>query len=139
MIDAMSSSNAFRLAMLAPKFWLSWLAVALAWGVARLPLSWMLALGRGLGHLAFYLAGSRRRIAKVNIDLCFPELTPQQRTQLLKDNLLHTGMGLTRSDHSLAVSPTQSARACRLTDWNIFTPLGCGQRCAATRRALHLY
>ena len=48
----------------------------------------------GFGHLAFYLAGSRRRIAKVNIDLCFPELTPQQRDQLLKDNLLHTGMGL---------------------------------------------
>ena len=97
MIDAMSSSNAFRPAMLAPKFWPSWLAVALAWGVARLPLSWMLALGRGLGHLAFYLDGSRRRVAKVNIDLCFPELTPQQRTQLLKDNLLHTGMGLTEA------------------------------------------
>lgn len=94
MIAAMSSSNAFRAAMLAPKFWPSWLVVALAWGMARLPLSWILALGRGFGHLAFYLAGSRRRIAKVNIDLCFPELTPKQRDQLLKDNLLHTGMGL---------------------------------------------
>lgn len=80
--------------MLAPKYWLSWLLVGCAWIIARMPLSWVLALGRGFGHLAFYAANSRRRIAEVNIKLCFPELTDTQRARMVKDNLLHTGMGL---------------------------------------------
>jgi KDO2-lipid IV(A) lauroyltransferase len=94
MIAAMSSSHSFRPAMLAPKFWPSWIVVGLAWGMARLPLSWILALGRGLGTLAFSVATSRRHIAKVNLKLCFPELSDQQRTKMLKENFLHTGMGL---------------------------------------------
>ena len=95
MIAAMSSSNAFAPCDARTKILAELAGSGSSSGhVARLPLSWILALGRGFGHLAFYLAGSRRRIAKVNIDLCFPELTPQQRDQLLKDNLLHTGMGL---------------------------------------------
>jgi len=80
--------------MLAPKYWPSWLVVSCAWVLARLPLSWILALGRGFGHLAFHLATSRRRIAEVNIKLCFPELSDDQHVHMVKDNLLHTGMGL---------------------------------------------
>ena len=97
MIAAMALSNSFSTKMLAPKFWPSWILVLIAYVVARLPLSWILALGRGLGHLAYHLAASRRHIAEVNIKLCFPELGDHERARLVKDNLLHTGMGLTEA------------------------------------------
>ena len=70
--------------MLAPKYWLSWALVAMAWLVARLPLTWILALGRCLGHIVYRLGGSRRHIAEVNIKLCFPELSDVERAQLVK-------------------------------------------------------
>ena len=93
----MAFFNMSHYKMLAPKFWPSWLLVAIAWLIARLPLSWILSLGKLLGHLAYHVAGSRRHIAEVNIKLCFPELSEAERTQLVKDNLLHTGMGLTEA------------------------------------------
>ena len=71
--------------MLAPKYWLSWALVAMAWLVARLPLTWILALGRCLGHIVYRLGGSRRHIAEVNIKLCFPELSDVERAQLVKE------------------------------------------------------
>ena len=43
------------------------------WLLHWLPLSVQAALGRGLGALLFALAGSRRRIAMRNLELCFPE------------------------------------------------------------------
>tara|TARA_B100000900_G_scaffold297849_1_gene256381 strand:- start:932 stop:1858 length:927 start_codon:yes stop_codon:yes gene_type:complete len=94
MIATMASSNSFSSKMLAPKFWPSWALVITAYLIARLPLTWILALGRGLGHLAYHFARSRRHIAEINIKLCFPELDDCDRAQLVKDNLLHTGMGL---------------------------------------------
>jgi KDO2-lipid IV(A) lauroyltransferase len=93
----MAPSNSFHTTMLAPKYWLSWVLVAMAWLVARLPLTWILALGRCLGHIVYRLGGSRRHIAEVNIKLCFPELSDIERAQLVKENLLHTGMGLTEA------------------------------------------
>lgn len=48
------------------------------------PLSWLRALGWLVGHLLCVLALRRRRIAEVNLALCFPERSEAQRRHLVR-------------------------------------------------------
>lgn len=68
-------------------------ADALAGLVARLPQPLLLGIGRLLAWLLWPVLGKRRRYAQANIDLCFPELTPAQRAQLVRDTLRETVTG----------------------------------------------
>jgi Kdo2-lipid IVA lauroyltransferase/acyltransferase len=77
-----------------PRVWGSWLAVAVAWLVARLPLDVLLRLGRGFGRAAYRFARRRRQIARVNVALCFPELDASQREALVRQSFVHTGVSL---------------------------------------------
>jgi Kdo2-lipid IVA lauroyltransferase/acyltransferase len=60
--------------------------LALMWLLHGLPLVVQAALGRGLGRLLYTLAGSRRRIALRNLELCFPDLDPAAREALARDH-----------------------------------------------------
>ena len=53
------------------------LGVALMQGLARLPLAWLRGLGWLLGLLLYAVAAPRRRVARINLGLCFPDLSPQ--------------------------------------------------------------
>ena len=90
----MHDSSPPRPSLLAPRLWPVWFTAALMWLLARLPISWIFALGKAVGALGYYLAGSRRRIAEVNIAKCFPTLDAEQRQQLVRANFRHTGMGV---------------------------------------------
>ena len=68
---------------------LEWLAAA----IARLPQRLLLALGSGLTFLLWPLLGKRRRYARINLALCFPQLEDAQRSRLLRDNLRATVTG----------------------------------------------
>ena len=59
-----------------------------------LPIKWQLAVGRGLGMLFYWLVPSRRHIAEVNINLCFPEKSLSARKTLVKDSFKSVGMGV---------------------------------------------
>ena len=60
------------------------LVLALLWLVHPLPLAAQAALGRALGALLHGLAGSRRRIALRNVELCLPELGEDERRALVR-------------------------------------------------------
>jgi len=90
--DFVMDRPAFRVYFLHPRFWPLWLGMGLLWLVVQLPYRWLLALGRGLGGLMYHLAGSRRRIAERNLELCFPELSVGERQRLLRENFASTGM-----------------------------------------------
>ncbi|MCX7545091.1 lysophospholipid acyltransferase family protein [Marinicella gelatinilytica] len=77
--------------------------VALAKLFCRLPLSWQLAGGRMLGRLFYWLPNRRRRIAAINIDLCFPDYKDPKA--LLKANLIATGQGVTEMLAALWFQP----------------------------------
>ena len=62
-------------------------------GLARLPQAALLALGAALAWLLQPLLRQRRRIAQVNIDLCFPELDASARRRLVDANLRATVTG----------------------------------------------
>lgn len=62
----------------------AWLLLALVWLLHWLPLPVLAALGVGLGRMLHGLAGSRRRIALRNLELCLPGLTLAERQAIVR-------------------------------------------------------
>jgi KDO2-lipid IV(A) lauroyltransferase len=77
-----------------PRYWLIWLAMGVAWLVARLPLTALWWLGRKLGKVLFKLAHRRRDYAQRNIALCFPDKSATEQDALLKEHFAQLGMSL---------------------------------------------
>ena len=67
----------------------AYLAIGFMRLLALLPLSWVRGLGWLLGSLLFYLIRSRRRVAEINLTLCFPEQTNQQIRRLARQNFIY--------------------------------------------------
>ena len=76
-----------------PLVWPAWIVVGIGWLIARLPLRFLWAIGRGLGTLLYRLGGNRRRITEINVELCLPELSPEERERLVRSNFRHVAMG----------------------------------------------
>lgn len=70
------------------------LLLALLWLLHWLPLGLQAAIGRGVGALLYALAGSRRRVALRNLELCFPEKTPDERARLAREHFGWLGRSL---------------------------------------------
>ncbi len=101
--------------LLHPRYWPSWLGVGLLWLLARLPRRWLMAMGAGLGRLIGKLAGSRRRIAARNIELCFPELDKSAQHALLDANMRDLGLMLAEFTLGWMASDRAMARIdCRI-------------------------
>ena len=84
--------SGFDIAFLHPRYWLLWFGLAILWLLIQLPYRVLLVLGRSLGALMFYGAANRRHIVTRNLELCFPELSEQQRQQLVKENFASMGI-----------------------------------------------
>ncbi|EKE70254.1 LpxL/LpxP family Kdo(2)-lipid IV(A) lauroyl/palmitoleoyl acyltransferase [Gallaecimonas xiamenensis] len=84
----------FRLALLHPRYWLTWLGVILMYGLSWLPYRWQLGLGKALGRTLGKLLKSRAKIAKRNLELCFPEKSQAERDALLIANFEATGVAM---------------------------------------------
>ncbi|GJL80879.1 MAG: lipid A biosynthesis lauroyltransferase [marine bacterium B5-7] len=59
--------------------------------LSLLPLRWLHTIGCGLGLLVYRLFSSRRRIANRNIELCFPELSKAEHTDLTRQHFIELG------------------------------------------------
>lgn len=70
------------------------LLIGLLWLLHFLPLALLAPLGRGFGRLLWWLARSRRHIARRNLELCFPELTPAEREALAREHFAMVGRSL---------------------------------------------
>jgi KDO2-lipid IV(A) lauroyltransferase len=90
----MQAPPPFRAALLAPRHWPAWLGLGGIWLAARLPRRVLMTLGAGAGWLAARLLRERRRVAATNIALCFPDLSPEGRADLLDANLRDSGIML---------------------------------------------
>ncbi len=78
----------------APRYWPVWIGMGLLRVVCLLPHRAALAVGRTIGRLGHALAGSRRAVARRNIELCFPELSPAERDALAFEHFKALGMSL---------------------------------------------
>lgn len=77
-----------------PYYWPMWLSLGSLYLISRLPCTLQLAMGRWLGKAGYLFLRQRRHIANVNLQLCFPKLTKQQRLTLLKKHFAAMGMGI---------------------------------------------
>lgn len=84
----------FTVKLLHPRYWLTWLGIGVLWLVVQLPYSVIFRLGKAMGHLAMRLMKRRARIAYRNLELCFPEMSEEQRHQLVVKNFESVGMGV---------------------------------------------
>jgi KDO2-lipid IV(A) lauroyltransferase len=86
---------------LAPRFWPTWVGLALIWPVHLLPYRLQIAVGRMLGRLFMQLNPYRRLIVKTNLALCFPELDDRERQQLCKCFFKSLGVSLIEEASSM--------------------------------------
>jgi Kdo2-lipid IVA lauroyltransferase/acyltransferase len=84
----------FHISLLHPRHWLMWSGITLWWLISQLPYPWLRALARLLAPVLKLAGKSRRRIVQRNLELCFPQLTDVERSQLLEDNFFSTSMAL---------------------------------------------
>lgn len=79
-----------RLGYYAPRFWPSWLAVGATWLLAKLPSRVQHSFTKGLTWLAIKTRSSRAKTIRRNIELCFPELGPEELETIVNDNMYST-------------------------------------------------
>lgn len=83
-----------RLSLYSPRYWSTWLLIALHASLICLPFRLQLLFGKALGRLGMRLARRRRLITKANIALCFPNLTIKQQERLVRQHFSSLGMGI---------------------------------------------
>lgn len=66
------------------KVFFTYLLVGFLWLLHWLPLPFLRALGRGLGRLLYALGRERRKVALINLRLCFPDKTEAEREDIAK-------------------------------------------------------
>ena len=64
------------------------------WLLHFLPLPLLAPIGKGLGMLLYALGRERRRVARINLRLCFPELDDDRREKLVRAHFRAFGQSL---------------------------------------------
>ncbi len=77
-----------------PRYWPTWLALGLLRLFEPLPFGVQIALGRFIGSVLVRLPLSFVRIARRNLELCFPEKSPGEREAILREHFYDVGIGL---------------------------------------------
>ncbi len=90
------------------------LLLSLLWLLHWLPLGLQAALGRGLGRLLYALAGSRRRIALRNLELCFPEQAIAEREAIAREHFQWLGRSILERGLLWYASPERLKRLIRI-------------------------
>ncbi|MDP9083928.1 MAG: LpxL/LpxP family Kdo(2)-lipid IV(A) lauroyl/palmitoleoyl acyltransferase [Pseudomonadota bacterium] len=85
---------AMRIALLKPKYWATWLGLSVLRSIELLPFAAQRQVGTALGRLIRRLPLAYVRIARRNIALCLPSLSPQQQSELIDNHCQSLGMGL---------------------------------------------
>jgi Kdo2-lipid IVA lauroyltransferase/acyltransferase len=77
-----------------PKYWPTWLGLAVLRLFEPLPHPLLYLLGRGLGRLVHLFPSSFKRIAARNIELCLPQLDAAARARILREHFAGLGVAL---------------------------------------------
>ena len=68
--------------------------VFLFWLLHFLPLQALAPIGRALGLVLYHVGNQRRNIVRVNLELCFPERSEDEREELVKDHFRILGRSI---------------------------------------------
>ena len=89
----MPESFPFPRTLLAPQHWPAWLGIGFMAVLARLPARIARPLGRGFGTVLGALMRRRRKIARRNLELCYPELDGATREAVVRRSFRSLGEG----------------------------------------------
>ena len=99
-----------RLRLLAPRYWLTWAGLGLLRVMALLPFRLMIPVGTALGAVLRRLPIGFVKTARRNLELCFPELSPRAREQLLDRHFASLGIAVLEIPLAWWLSPARLAR-----------------------------
>lgn len=77
-----------------PRYWSLWLGLGIMRLMALLPYRLQMAIGSGIGWLMYKFLKERRTFGEINLKMCFPNLSDQERQQLLRDHFDALGKGM---------------------------------------------
>jgi Kdo2-lipid IVA lauroyltransferase/acyltransferase len=83
-----------RAALLTPHYWPTWLGLGLLRLFEPLPFWFQVRLGAALGTLVRFLPVRFTRIARRNLELCFPEAAPEERARIYAAHFRNLGVAL---------------------------------------------
>jgi KDO2-lipid IV(A) lauroyltransferase len=78
----------------APRYWPTWMVLGILPVIGRWPLAWQFAIGRRLGRWFMRLRPGKRRVVRRNLEVCFPELSADEREDLVVRSFESVGMSL---------------------------------------------
>jgi KDO2-lipid IV(A) lauroyltransferase len=90
------------------------LAIVLLWLLHFLPLPVLAAIGQGVGMLLYAFVPKRRRIARINLKLCFPVLSDAERERLVRRHFRCFGRAIVESGIAWWSRPARLRRIVRL-------------------------
>jgi Kdo2-lipid IVA lauroyltransferase/acyltransferase len=99
-----------RLRLLAPRYWLTWAGLGLLRVMALLPFRVMVAVGTVLGAVLRRVPIGFVKTARRNLELCFPELSPRAREELLDRHFASLGIAVLEIPLAWWLSPARLAR-----------------------------
>ncbi len=85
--DPAGYDHRFTLNLLHPRYWGTWLLLALMAVMAWVPVRWRDAMAARLAPLAVRLARKQSNVVRVNLQICFPDKTDAEREALLLANM----------------------------------------------------
>ena len=74
-----------------PRYWPTWLGVAILRLLILLPWKWQMSLGKGLGILLYKTLPSRRKISCINLEIAFPDLNSEEIITLNRKHFINLG------------------------------------------------
>ncbi|MES9912880.1 MAG: lysophospholipid acyltransferase family protein [Candidatus Sedimenticola sp. 4PFRAG1] len=84
--------------------------------LAKLPLGLAQQLGGVLGRLSYLFASEQKRIARINIALCLPELDQQERNRLLRESMIENALTLVEMPSMWSGDPSRWIEKIELAD-----------------------
>lgn len=88
------TSPRFQASFLHPRYWLTWFGLCILFLLVQLPYPVLYRLGVWLGRTSMRFLKRRVSITRRNLQLCFPDLTPEQVEARIVSNFESLGMGL---------------------------------------------
>ncbi len=91
--------------------------------ISHLPWGCQRVIGKSFGSLMYKVAGRRRHIAQVNLEICYPSWTQDQRDTLVKQHFQSMGVGFFETLCSWFRSPKMFAKQTTFIDHGVVEKL----------------
>ncbi len=71
-----------------------YIILSLCWLITRFPYKCIFYLGKGIGYIGYIFLKKTRKIATININLCFHNFSQKEKNKLIKGSFISLGIGI---------------------------------------------